>query len=149
MQSIQFIVLLLSSLQLLANAAPFSNPLKYPNGSDPYLVYHEGYYYLTTTTWTDVQITRATTLEGLKTGEVQVVWNDDEPSRCCSVWAPEFHQLDGVYVPPYPKFEWQIVDLMNRWYLYYTAGSSDTLDNQRVHVLKGESPSHSSPRTLP
>ncbi|KAL4879295.1 glycosyl hydrolase [Aspergillus karnatakaensis] len=101
------------------NAASFSSPLKDPNGSDPYAVYVDGYYYLTTTTWTDVQITRATTLEGLKTGEVQVVWSDDNPLRCCSVWAPEFHEIDGI------------------WYLYYTAGSSDSLDNQRVHVLQG------------
>lgn len=26
---------------------------------------------------------------------------------------------------------------LGRWYLYYTAGSSDNLDNQRSHVLKG------------
>ncbi|KAL2788527.1 glycosyl hydrolase [Aspergillus keveii] len=110
---------LLTSLLGASNAASFTNPLKDPNGSDPYAVYVDGYYYLTTTTWTDVQITRATTLEGLKTGEVQVVWSDSDPNRCCSVWAPEFHLIDGV------------------WYLYYTAGSSDTLDNQRVHVLKG------------
>lgn len=89
---------LLTTLLLLGstNAATFSNPLKDPNGSDPYVVYVDGYYYLTTTTWTDVQITRATTLEGLKTGEVQVVWSDTDASRCCSVWAPEFHLIDGL-----------------------------------------------------
>jgi GH43 family beta-xylosidase len=89
---------LLSSLLGASNAASFTNPLKDPNGSDPYAVYVDGYYYLTTTTWTDVQITRATTLEGLKTGEVQVVWSDSDPNRCCSVWAPEFHLIDGVFV---------------------------------------------------
>ncbi|KAL4814676.1 glycosyl hydrolase [Aspergillus spinulosporus] len=109
-------------LVLGANAASFSNPLKDPNGSDPYMVYVDGYYYLTTTTWSDVQITRATTLEGLKTGESKVVWNDTEPSRCCHMWAPEFHQIDGT------------------WYLYYTAGTSgDSVDNQHVHVLQGGS----------
>ncbi|RDW67377.1 glycoside hydrolase family 43 protein [Aspergillus mulundensis] len=111
-----------SLLLLGADAASFSNPLKDPNGSDPYMVYVDGYYYLTTTTWSDVQITRATTLEGLKTGEVQVVWSDTEPSRCCHLWAPEFHQIDGI------------------WYLYYTAGTSgDSVDNQHVHVLQGGS----------
>jgi GH43 family beta-xylosidase len=85
-------------LVLGANAASFSNPLKDPNGSDPYMVYVDGYYYLTTTTWSDVQLTRATTLEGLKTGESKVVWSDSESSRCCHMWAPEFHQIDGTYV---------------------------------------------------
>lgn len=28
----------------------FTNPLKDPNGSDPFMVYDDGYYYLTTTT---------------------------------------------------------------------------------------------------
>ncbi|KAL3482180.1 glycosyl hydrolase [Aspergillus californicus] len=114
--------LLLATLLLgSSNGASFSSPLKDPNGSDPFMVYVDGYYYLTTTTWTDVQITRATTLEGLKTGEVKTVWSDDNVLRCCSVWAPEFHEIDGV------------------WYLYYTAGSSDSLDYQRVHVLQGGS----------
>ncbi|KAI9044827.1 glycoside hydrolase family 43 protein [Aspergillus affinis] len=104
-----------------ALADTFTNPLKNPNGSDPFIVYVDGYYYLITTTWTDLQLTRSPTLEGLKAGENKVVWKDDNPNRCCSVWAPEIHQIDGT------------------WYLYYTAGSSDTLDNQRAHVLKGGS----------
>lgn len=33
-----------------------------------------------------------------------------------------------------------ILTLCTSWYLYYTAGSSDTLDNQRVHVLEGKYP---------
>src|SRR6185295_3434994 len=37
---------------------------------------------------------------------------------CCNVWAPEFHLFNG------------------RWYLYYTAGWSQNLDNQRTHVLE-------------
>ncbi|KAK2779451.1 hypothetical protein FQN52_002465 [Onygenales sp. PD_12] len=113
-----------SLLLLLASAAPlvpagnYSNPLKDPNGSDPHIVYTDGYYYLTTTTWADVQLTRATTIEGLKTGESKVVWQDSDPSRCCSVWAPELHEWDGI------------------WYLYYTAGLDGTGDGQRAHVLQ-------------
>ncbi|KAI9926026.1 hypothetical protein MW887_004485 [Aspergillus wentii] len=98
-------------LQLLllittVSAETFINPLKQTDGSDPFIVYEDGYYYLTTTTWTDIQITRATTLEGLKAGEVKTVWTDETASR---------------------------------WYIFYTAGSSDTLDDQRSFVLKGGS----------
>ncbi|KAL2022169.1 hypothetical protein VTK56DRAFT_5998 [Thermocarpiscus australiensis] len=72
-----------------------------------------------TTTWTNLQVTRARTLEGLKTGETKVVWTDSNPARCCNVWPPELHWLD------------------NRWWIYYTAGSSANLDGQRSHVLRG------------
>ncbi|PGH18304.1 hypothetical protein AJ79_00643 [Helicocarpus griseus UAMH5409] len=122
----QFVLPLLSATVLTvtqycsgAYAASFTNPLKPSDGSDPFIAYTGGYYYLTTTTWTDIQITRATTLEGLKTGEVKTVWSDTTASRCCNVWAPEIHYFDGT------------------WYLYYTAGSNENLDLQRPHVLRG------------
>lgn len=66
------------------------------------MTYSDGYYYLMTTTWTNLQITRAKTLEGLKTGETRVVWADVNPSRCCNVWAPELHKIDNTYVPCMP-----------------------------------------------
>lgn len=110
-----------AALAAVVSAATFTNPLKNPNGSDPFIVYDGGYYYLTTTTWTDIQVTRATTLEGLKTGENKVVWEDSNTDRCCQVWAPEMHSIDGT------------------WYMYYTAGRSDAdLGYQRSFVLKGE-----------
>ena len=39
--------------------ATFTNPIRDENGSDPFMVYNGGNYYLTTTEWTNVQITRA------------------------------------------------------------------------------------------
>ncbi|KAF9531131.1 glycoside hydrolase family 43 protein [Crepidotus variabilis] len=105
---------LLSMFEGYSAAATYTNPLKASQGSDPFIVWHEGYYYLLTTTWTNVQIARATTLGGLKTASPKIIWSDATPSRCCNVWAPEVH-------------------------CYYVAGSSDTLDNQRIHVLRGDS----------
>ncbi|KAL3426394.1 glycosyl hydrolase family 43 [Phlyctema vagabunda] len=113
-----FLLSLLSILQL-ASAATYSNPLRNPEGSDPFIVYTGGYYYLMTTTWNDVQITRATTLNGLKTGTKKTVYTTTTASRCCNVWAPEVHYFDG------------------KWYIYYTAGTSANLDGQRVNVLTG------------
>jgi GH43 family beta-xylosidase len=89
------IALTISQCISLVAGASYTNPLKRPNGSDPFLVYTGGYYYMTTTTWTDIQITRARTLEGLKTGETRTVWRDGTWNRCCNVWAPEFHYFDG------------------------------------------------------
>lgn len=75
----------------LASAATFSNPLKQTDGSDPHIVWSGGYYYMMTTTWSNLQITRATTLNGLKTGEKKTVWTDSTASRCCNMWAVSIH----------------------------------------------------------
>ncbi|KAF2433478.1 Arabinanase/levansucrase/invertase [Tothia fuscella] len=103
----------------VAVAESFTNPLNRVNGSDPFMVYSKGNYYLTVTGWDHIAITRAKTIEGLKKGERKVVWRDSTPNRCCEVWAPEMHEFDGV------------------WWIYYTAGSKGTFGNQRPHVLKG------------
>jgi GH43 family beta-xylosidase len=86
------------------------------------MTYSDGYYYLMTTTWTNLQITRAKTLEGLKTGETRVVWTDANPSRCCNVWAPELHKIDNTYVS----------------YLPSCAHGLDLMDSRQVvHLLHG------------
>ncbi|KAJ7577087.1 Arabinanase/levansucrase/invertase [Mycena floridula] len=109
-------------------SATFTNPIKTTDGSDPFMVFHEGFYYLTTTTWTNIQIRRATTIGGLKTATSKVIWTDSTASRCCNVWAPEIH--------------WMAAE--GTWFIYYSAGefaacSSGTLDNQRIHALRGSS----------
>ncbi|KAI6864775.1 hypothetical protein KC334_g20167, partial [Hortaea werneckii] len=119
MGSLAFLLVAAATIISFVHGASFSNPLKEENGSDPFIVYTGGYYYLMTTTWTDVQITRAATLGGLKTGETKVVWSDSTASRCCNVWAPEVHYLDG------------------KWYIYYTAGQSEDTTQQKMHVLEG------------
>lgn len=99
------------------------NPLNAFGGADPWLQYYEGYYYLTTTTGrSELLMSRSPTLAGLKTAIPQQIYAETDPSRCCNMWAPEFHLLDG------PNGR--------RWYYYYTAGTSGTLDNQRMHVLE-------------
>ena len=37
-------VAVVSFASQLLSAAAFTNPIKDPNGSDPFMVYHEGYY---------------------------------------------------------------------------------------------------------
>lgn len=111
----------LATILSVAFGASFTNPLKATDGSDPFIVYSgDGYYYLLTTTWSDIRLTRAKTVAGLKTGESKVVWSDKTASRCCNVWAPEVHWID------------------NAWWIYYTAGNSANLDGQRSFVLKGQ-----------
>lgn len=83
----------------LVSAVTFTNPLKQKDGSDPHIAWSGGYYYLMTTTWTDLRITRATTLGGLKTGETKTVWTDSNTDRCCNMWAvcdPKSFKADNV-----------------------------------------------------
>lgn len=115
--------LLRASLAFLALVTPisaFTNPIRDPGGSDPQVSYYDGFYYLISTEWDNLQLARAETIESLKTAQAKVIYSDTDPLRCCSVWAPELHYFDGT------------------WYLYYTAGGAENLDNQRSHVLKGE-----------
>lgn len=116
----KFTALLSLFLCLFSFSDAYTNPIRNPGGSDPFLVYTGGYYYLLTTSWSDVQISRATSIEGLKTATKKVVYSTSTSSRCCNVWAPEVHYLGGA------------------WYIYYTAGTSANLDGQRLHVLKGK-----------
>ncbi|MBC2901502.1 family 43 glycosylhydrolase [Streptomyces cupreus] len=115
------LVFVLALGQTPASAASFSNPVKSVKGADPWISYHNGNYYLVTTSWTDrITIRKSTTLAGLATAPSVQVWQGDAASRCCNIWAPELHYLNG------------------RWYLYYVAGQnvSDYIPTQRTHVLE-------------
>ncbi len=101
------------------------NPLNAFAGADPWIVYHEGHYYLSATTGgSSLLMRKSPTLAGLKTAPARMIYAETDPSRNCHMWAPEFYLLDGPNGP--------------RWYYYYSAGTCDTLDNQRAHVLESE-----------
>ncbi|MFC8366500.1 family 43 glycosylhydrolase [Streptomyces sp. NPDC057239] len=115
------LLLALSLGQSSAQAASFGNPVKAQKGADPWIVRHDGDYYLISTSWTDViTIRKSPTLGGLATAPSVQVWQGDAASRCCNIWAPELHYLNG------------------RWYLYYVAGQNiaDYNPTQRSHVLE-------------
>lgn len=113
----------LITLGLGANA--FTNPIRAPGGADPQVTYTDGWFYFIATEWTHLAVSRARSIDGLKTAESKVIYTDSNPSRCCNVWAPELHYLNG------------------RWYIYYTAGEdgSENLGPQRSHVVVGMLPS--------
>ncbi|GAA3182910.1 hypothetical protein GCM10010451_35090 [Streptomyces virens] len=115
------LLLALTLGQPSAQAASFSNPVKAQKGADPWIVRHEGNYYLVSTSWTDVvTVRKSPTLGGLATAPSVQVWQGDAASRCCNIWAPELHHFNG------------------RWYLYYVAGQNvaDYNPTQRSHVLE-------------
>jgi GH43 family beta-xylosidase len=116
--------ILLATTLLIINAtaqvAPgcFQNPIN--SGPDPWMVYFDGNYYLSTTQGDAIRIWKASSVAGLKIARPVTVWTDTDPTRSAGIWAPEVHLLS------------------HRWYMYYTATSSDRADdNHRVYVLEG------------
>jgi len=101
--------------------ATFRNPLKV-HGADPWLAYHDGWYYLSSTEGSHIPMRRARHLADLPIAPDAVVWRDDEPSRDREMWATEFHLLDGGAGP--------------RWYAYYTASDGKADDHHRMYVLE-------------
>jgi GH43 family beta-xylosidase len=101
----------------------FANPLD-PQGPDPWLTYYNGYYYLAATTWNrTITMRRSATLGGLATAPETVIFNLTRANGAGTMWAPEFHLLNG------PNGQ--------RWYLYYVAGAEPyNLGTQRIHVLE-------------
>ncbi|MCB8979321.1 MAG: glycoside hydrolase family 43 protein [Ardenticatenaceae bacterium] len=125
------VALVLIYLNQLAPTEPvtFRNPLNVSHGSDPWLVYYEGNYYLAATTWSasvipGLTMKQAPTINELRTAQPVSVYTDTVASRCCNFWAPEFHLLDG------PDGE--------HWYFYYSGGPTNCCDDQRMHVLESE-----------
>lgn len=116
-----FVVLLLLAGLSASLGATFRNPLN--DGPDPYMTYYRGNYYLATTQGTAIRIWKSPTLGGLAHAPAVTVWTDGEASRCCDIWAPEFHLLDG----PAGK----------RWYIYYTADDR-TDSHHRMYVLESQ-----------
>lgn len=105
----------------------FRNPVLAYRGADPWMVYHEGNYHLIATSWgSDLFMRKSPTIAGLQTAQPVRVWSDRTPDRCCNMWAPELHFIDGPNGP--------------RWYLHYTAGprGTDYALTQHTHVLESE-----------
>jgi len=102
-----------------AGAGTFQNPIN--PGADPWMLSHEGNYYLATTQGDCIRMWKAPSLAALRAAKPVTVWRDQDPGRSRAIWAPEFHFIT------------------NRWYMYYTATSNDGADqNHRMHVLESE-----------
>ncbi len=98
----------------------FRNPLC-PQGADPFLTWHDGWYSLSATRGGHICLRRARHLAELAAAPEEVVWRDTAPGRSVQLWAPEFHRLDSENGP--------------RWYLYYTA-SDGTDPAHRMFVCE-------------
>lgn len=106
----------------------FRNPLNESFGSDPWMIYCDGYYYLSATTWDNDNLTmkRGRTIQELKETTPELIWKPGpgDGARSRAMWAPEFYLLDNGQGE-------------ERWYFYFTAGDgSPDFVGQRSHVLE-------------
>lgn len=98
-------------------AATFTNPLL-PTGPDPWVILHNGTYYITHSTGKDLKLYRTKDVTRLAEAESKIVWTPpNEGMNSREIWAPEIHRVN------------------NKWYFYYAADDGDN-NNHRMWVLE-------------
>jgi GH43 family beta-xylosidase len=103
------------------NNDTFHNPLL-PGGADPWIFYHDGYYYYTNTLGDRLGLWKTTDITKLKTAEYRDVFiPPDNTPYSKELWAPEIMNIDG------------------KWYFYFAADDGDHF-NHRLFVLENPSP---------
>lgn len=96
----------------------FTNPLL-QSGPDPWIIKKDNNYYYTHTLGNRIALWKTTKVSDLKNASSQTIWTAPAGgTNSKNVWAPELHFIN------------------NKWYLYYTAGSSSDLSTQRTFVLE-------------
>ncbi|GAA1685477.1 family 43 glycosylhydrolase [Fodinicola feengrottensis] len=96
------------------------NPLVL-NTADPQISYQNGFYYLLRTEGSGVSIIQSASITGLSTATPHRVWTGsaDAASRCCDIWAPELHRING------------------KWYVYYTADDGN-IDHHNMYAIEAD-----------
>lgn len=105
----------------IANAQKtYTNPLL-PSGADPWVIYHDGYYYYTNTTGHNITLWKTKNMGALRLAEKKVIWTPPATGAFSKeIWAPEIHFLQG------------------KWYAYFAADSGNNF-NHRIYVLENAS----------
>jgi GH43 family beta-xylosidase len=101
------------SMTVSSSGATVTNPI-ISDGADPWIVFKDGYYYLTVTTGWDVEVRRATRLagtNGIGAATPAIAFIPPSPFNQ-HVWAPELHFLQG------------------KAYIYYAADDGPNADHR-------------------
>lgn len=100
-----------------ADGCAFANPVA--DGQDPWVVRHDGWYYLAESRAGAIYVYKSEELTDLKKNGVRVWTAPGEGWNQAHLWAPELHFIDG------------------RWYMYYAAGrAGPPFIHQRSGVLQ-------------
>lgn len=99
-----------------------TNPILPPHSADPWMIFHEGFYYYCQSAKGDtgIRLRRSATIAGIAHDEGVVVWEAPRfGMNSREVWAPELHFING------------------KWFIYYAADDGDNV-NHRMWVLESE-----------
>jgi len=106
---------------VFAQTGTFTNPLL-PSGPDPFVIFHDGFYYYMNTTAKNLTIWKTRGMSDLKNAEQKVVWTPPtEGPYSHDIWAPELHFIHG------------------KWYIYFAADAG-TNQTHRLWVVENSSP---------
>ena len=106
--------------QSLPPGATFKNPILPAPSADPWIIFHDGYYYSCESRQQDtIWVRKAKGLTELNESEGAMVWSAPPfGANSKSLWAPELHRIEG------------------KWYIYYAADDGLN-ENHRMWVLEG------------
>lgn len=97
----------------------FKNPLL-GVGPDPWVVYQDGFYYVTHTTGNNLTVYKTKKMSLLGSSQYSAVWSPSASGPATrDIWAPELHRVNG------------------RWYAYYAAVVAPN-SQHRMYVLENE-----------
>ncbi|QJW91012.1 family 43 glycosylhydrolase [Spirosoma taeanense] len=103
---------------IVDTATRFQNPLL-GSGPDPWVIYQDGFYYVTHTTGNNLRLYKTAKMSRLATAQSKVVWSPPASPATRDIWAPELHRVNG------------------KWYLYYAAVVAPA-STHRMWVLENE-----------
>ena len=110
------------------NKATFQNPIT--TGADPWVIYHNGYYYMAVVRGASITIAKSTTLAGLGRAEPVAVWTATGNSVVDdSIWSPELHYFSAE----------EFGEEHAGWYLYFACPDADHPDDnfyRRSYALR-------------
>lgn len=102
------------------DAGSFANPVV-RSGADPWVIRHDGCYYLCQSRRNAIWVHRSLRLQDIGRGESRRVWSPPAGTAYSKeLWAPELHWIRG------------------KWYIYVAADDGDN-QNHRMIVLEGSS----------
>ncbi|HYE30768.1 MAG TPA: glycoside hydrolase family 43 protein [Methylomirabilota bacterium] len=105
-----------------ATPRTFANPILPAPSADPWVIYHNGFYYLAESrNQQSLWIRKARLFTELAGDPGVMIWSAPESgANCNAIWAPELHFING------------------RWYIYYAADDGLN-ENHRMWVLESDS----------
>ena len=101
------------------DSGTFVNQLINPPSPDPYITYHDGYYYYIKSS-NGVNVSRARRLQDIGSAPMVRVWNATDGFS--EPWAPELHYVDGC------------------WYIYLAPVNKNDGNRRRMYVLRSTEP---------